>query len=120
MWGAVATTLAACSGSPASPPGGTPAERARVGLVEWEVTTAAGALVKGPVVLVVTNAGTTEHDLRIRGRRTDATTPRLPSGGTAQLKVDLSGEREVELFCTVPGHRAQGMVRRLPVRRPPG
>jgi len=88
-----------------------------VGLTEWQVTTSAGAFAPR-VVLTVTNAGTTTHDLRVRGRRVDAHTPRLAPGQSANLEIDLTGERQVELSCTVPGHRSQGMSRRVPVVGP--
>jgi hypothetical protein len=107
-------TMSGCHG--ATPPaGGPPVAHARVGLIEWEITTTAGALTAGPVTLDVTNAGTTVHDLRIKGDRADGQTARLGPGQTATLTIDLAGERRVELWCTVPGHRSQGMDTHLPV-----
>jgi hypothetical protein len=107
-------SMSACHGGTARA-SGPPVGRARVGLIEWEITTTAGALVAGPVTLDVTNAGTTVHDLRIKGDRADGQTARLGPGQTATLTVDLAGERRVELWCTVPGHRSQGMDTHLPV-----
>jgi hypothetical protein len=101
-------------GSPTAP--GPAVARARVGLIEWQVTTTAGALVAGPVTLEVTNAGTTVHDLRIKGARADARTAQLAPGQATTLAVDLTGETRVELWCTVAGHRSEGMDTHLPVR----
>ncbi|HMC43559.1 MAG TPA: hypothetical protein VKI20_11165 [Acidimicrobiales bacterium] len=110
----VALALTSCrSSSPAA--GGPRADHARIGLIEWEITASAGKLVAGPVTLQVTNAGTTAHDLRVQGRRAVAQTVILAPGQSATLAVDLTGERQVQLWCTVAGHRAQGMHRRIPV-----
>jgi uncharacterized cupredoxin-like copper-binding protein len=106
--------FSACNGS-TTQSGGPRSDHARVGLVEWEVTSSVRALAAGPVTLQVTNAGTTAHDLRVRGRRADKQTVVLAPGQTATLQVDLTGERQVELWCTVAGHRAEGMDRRIPV-----
>jgi hypothetical protein len=89
---------------------------ARVGLVEWQVATSTSALNRGQVTLVVTNAGSTSHDLRVRGVRVDGRTRELSPGQKAVLSLDLTGERQVELWCTVPGHRAEGMHTKLAVR----
>src|SRR6266849_547590 len=96
-------TTAGCGGGSTGATGPAVAH-ARVGLVEWEITTTAGALVAGQVTLEVTNAGTTVHDLRVRGQRADGHTARLGPGQTETISVDLTGERRVELWCTVPGH----------------
>jgi nitrite reductase (NO-forming) len=100
--------LSGCQGGAAAV-SGPPVTDARVGLVEWQVATSAGALKAGPVTLQVTNAGTTEHDLRVRGVHVDGHTARLSPGQKTVLSLDLTGERRVELWCTVPGHRAEGM-----------
>jgi hypothetical protein len=107
-------TMSGCRGGTARA-GGPPVAQARVGLIEWEITTTARALAAGPVTLDVTNAGTTVHDLRIKGDRADGQTARLGPGQTATLTIDLAGERRVELWCTVPGHRSQGMDTHLSV-----
>lgn len=110
----LAVLTAAC-GSTDADAAGPAASTTRVGLIDWEITTAAQTLQSGPVTLDVTNAGATEHDLRVSGERVDAATPVLAPGEQATLVVDLDGESRVLLWCSVPGHRAQGMERRLPV-----
>lgn len=114
LWLVLALLLASgCTGGAAD--AGPPVREARVGLLEWEVTASASTLAAGPVRLEVTNAGATAHDLRVTGQRTEGAVPVLPPGDTAVLELDLSGASEVTLWCSLPGHRAQGMERRLPV-----
>ncbi len=100
--------LAGCQNS-AVRVNGPPVANARVGLVEWQIATSAGALTSGPVALEVTNAGTTVHDLRVTGAHVDEHTIRLSPGQKTELKLDLTGEKQVELWCTLPGHRTEGM-----------
>lgn len=92
-----------------------PVSQARIGLVEWEITSSAAALTAGPITLQVTNAGATAHDIRVSGDDTDARVPLLAPGETARVALDLTGERELVLWCTVPGHRREGMQRILAV-----
>lgn len=106
--------LAGCGGA-ASPAGGPPAGEAKVGLIEWEITTSAPALLAGPVVLEVTNAGSSAHDLRVEAGGVDAALATLAPGEGATLELDVPAGSEALLYCTLPGHRTQGMERRLPV-----
>jgi hypothetical protein len=96
-------------------PLGPPAAQARLGLIEWDITTSAEVLADGDVELVVTNAGATVHDLRLVGERTDEHIDVLDPGEAATVRLDLEGERRLQLWCTVPGHRGQGMERSLAV-----
>jgi hypothetical protein len=112
---ALLVVAAGCTTSSAQP-AGPPAEAARIGLIEWDVTTSSQVLADDEVELVATNAGTTAHDLRLVGERTDAYVELLQPGETADLQLDLEGERTLQLWCTVPGHRDQGMARSLSVR----
>ena len=71
---------------------GPPASEARIGLVEWGFTSSARALVAGPVVLEVTNAGSTPHDMQVRvGDEVVAATPVLRPGESQTLRADLTG-----------------------------
>jgi len=117
---ALVVLAAGCGNSGPAAQAGLPQRDARMGLVEWEVTSSAGSLEGGPVTLEVTNAGTSAHDLRVTGPSTEAATAVLAPGEQATLLVDLAGESEVVLWCSLPGHRAQGMERRVPVAQGPG
>jgi hypothetical protein len=107
--------LASGCGSPSVQSAGPPAERARLGLIEWDITTSSEVLAEGDVELVVTNAGATVHDLRLVGERTDAHIDVLEPGEAASVQLELEGERQLQMWCTVPGHRTQGMERSLTV-----
>jgi hypothetical protein len=113
---ACAFLAAACGGEEGGGVSGPPTAEARIGLIEWEVTSSAGALLDSRVTLVVTNAGSTAHDLRVRGDGVSARTPLLSPGQRATLTVDARGQRQLELWCGVAGHRAEGMHRTVPVR----
>ena len=89
----------------------------RVGLLEWEITTDAAAVEVGEVTFRVTNAGATAHDLAVDvGAGNPSATRLLPAGETATLVVDVTDTDEVALWCTVAGHRRQGMESQLQVR----
>ena len=63
---------------------------------------------------MVKNAGKIQHDLAVQGGAVNAKTPLLNPGQTAKLTVKLPAGTYT-LFCTVPGHRAAGMVAKLTV-----
>lgn len=105
---AAALLLAACSSSPVES-SVEPTGQVRVGLTDFEITSSAPVLVDGDVTMKVTNAGATAHDLRIVGRAVDAHVPLLAPGESTSLTLDVGGEQQLRLWCTVPGHRAQGM-----------
>ena len=89
------------------------AERAassvRVGLTEWTIVTSTSFVRPGRVRLVVTNTGATEHDLAVQGRAGHWRTPVLEPGQRAALTVRARPGEALALWCTEPGHRAQGM-----------
>ena len=64
----------------------------------------------------VKNAGKIGHDLAITGAGVSGTpkTPLINAGGTSKLTVDLK-PGTYTLYCTVPGHKAAGMVAKLTV-----
>jgi uncharacterized cupredoxin-like copper-binding protein len=64
----------------------------------------------------VKNAGKIGHDLAITGAGVSGTpkTALINAGGTAKLTVDLK-PGTYTLYCTVPGHKAAGMVAKLTV-----
>ena len=107
--------LAAGCGTSSAQPVGPPATQARLGLIEWDITSSAEVLAEGDVELVLTNAGATVHDLRLVGEQTDEYVDLLEPGEAARIRLDLQGEQQLRLWCTVPGHRSQGMERSLAV-----
>lgn len=114
---AVAAVGCAADGPAAS--GRAAASEVRVGLIDYEITTPNVAVRPGSATLEVTNAGRTAHDLRVAGEETDAHLATLEPGESATLDVEVAaGEDELTLWCTLPGHRRQGMETTLPVAGP--
>lgn len=90
-----------------------PSAAVRIGLADFEIGASSTRLTNGMIELRVTNAGATAHDLRIEGRPEG--TEELTPGATTVLRVDATGAEELVLWCSLPGHRAQGMTRTLQV-----
>jgi hypothetical protein len=87
----------------------------RVGLTEWTISTSSPSTPPGRVALVVTNAGGTEHDLVVRGRAGRWETPDLAPGQQSRLVVRARPGETLRLWCSMPGHRTQGMHTTLTV-----
>ncbi|HEX4805484.1 MAG TPA: cupredoxin domain-containing protein [Conexibacter sp.] len=107
---AVATALATCSGC------GEPAAVAvrsgplRLTLSEYRIAPQAVVVPAGRVVVIVRNAGTTVHRLRLRsadGGRTLATAPPLRPGRSARLVVELPPGRYLDT-CAIARHDTLG------------
>jgi uncharacterized cupredoxin-like copper-binding protein len=71
----------------------------------------------GKYTFVVTNVGKIQHDLAISGGHVagPTKTPLLSPGQTAKLTVSLT-TGNYQLYCTVPGHKAAGMLANLAIR----
>jgi plastocyanin len=105
--------------NPAPAPAPTPAP-ARLGVVarEWSLTLSRTTLAAGPASVELQNFGEDAHNLRVE--RVDASGPPL------DLPLAESGERQkatgtlaagtYKVYCTLPGHDAQGMHAQLVVR----
>ena len=95
-----------------------PASTIQLSESEFKIVPAT-ASVPGPgkVTFVVKNAGKIQHDLAVQGPGVSASskTPLINPGGTAKLTVTLAAGTYT-LYCTVPGHRAAGMVAKLVVK----
>jgi plastocyanin len=102
----------------ASPAASPAAAGHRVPVVETEFKIALPAqkVAPGKVTLVVKNAGHIGHDLVVSGPGVSAAakTPLIAAGSAATLTVTL-GAGSYTVYCSVPGHRAAGMVATLNV-----
>lgn len=90
----------------------------RVGLDDYHIRLPAKAIDPGALRLEVHNVGADQHDLRIDtdGQKV-ANTRRLRQGEDATLMVHVpSRADEITLWCTVAGHRSQGMSATLRVQ----
>ena len=83
---------------------------------EFKIAVPAPKVAPGKVTFDVTNAGKIQHDLVVSGPGVTGTakTPLIDGGKTAKLTVTL-GAGSYTLYCSVPGHRAAGMVAKLTV-----
>ena len=83
---------------------------------EFKIALPAAKVPAGKVVFAVKNAGKIQHDLVVSGPGVTgaAKTPLLDAGASAKLTVTL-GAGSYTLYCSVPGHRAAGMVAKLTV-----
>lgn len=117
--GAALALLSGCAVSTHASPAvtGLPAHVLRIGLVEWAVQVQARPLAAGLATFLVTNAGTTRHDLRAAGPAGAVQTPLLAPGQSAVLHMRVTAGERLLLWCTVPGHRAQGMHAKIMVAR---
>ncbi len=77
---------------------------------------AESGLKAGNYTFDVKNAGKIGHDLAISGAGVSGTpkTALISAGGTSKLTVDLK-PGTYTLYCTVPGHKAAGMVAKLTI-----
>jgi uncharacterized cupredoxin-like copper-binding protein len=73
-------------------------------------------LAAGKYTFDVTNAGKIPHDLVIEGGKIagPTKTPTIAAGKSAKLTVSLE-KGSYTLYCSIPGHRALGMVAKLAV-----
>ncbi len=119
---AAALTLAVggCVGNPpaaSTARTGPPTATLRVGLLEWRIVTSGAAVLPGDDRFIVTNTGTTAHDLHVTGPGMHANTPILPPGHSATLSVTAPAGATLRLSCELPGHERAGMHATVTVTR---
>ena len=98
--------------------GAQPAARAttvHVSESEFKIVPAPAKVAAGKVTFVVKNTGKIAHDLAVQGTAGAAKTPLIAAGKSASLTVTLAAGTYT-LYCSVPGHRAAGMVKTLVVK----
>lgn len=81
----------------------------RVGLVEWRIVSSGPAITAGADRIIVTNTGTTAHDLHVTGPGLHLHTPLLPPGSSTTLLLTSRAGTRLVLTCEVTGHEAAGM-----------
>jgi FtsP/CotA-like multicopper oxidase with cupredoxin domain/plastocyanin len=89
-----------------------PANAVQVSLSEFAISPASISVPLGGK-LAVSNAGAVEHNLTISG--TSLHTPTLKGGDSAVLDVKSLKTGTYSVFCSMPGHKDQGMVATLDV-----
>lgn len=91
--------------------GGAPSS-VSVELAEFSVTPSSITVAAGGT-LEVTNVGTIEHNLAVRGHEDAAAIDLISPDVTATLDLAGLDPGTYEVYCTVPGHEASGMVATL-------
>src|SRR5581483_10821020 len=89
-----------------------PSDAAAVTLSELKMEPSMIMVNKGGA-LKVTNAGAIQHSLAVEG--TDLVTPTLDPKGVAGLSLSSLAPGDYKVSCTIPGHKAAGMVADLMV-----
>ncbi len=89
-----------------------PAKTVQVQEKEFAIVPASTKLTAGRYAFVVKNVGKIQHDLAVQ--ELSAKTPLISPGQSATLTVTLA-KGTYTLYCTVPGHRAAGMVAKVTV-----
>lgn len=69
-----------------------------------------------PVQLVVTNEGRIVHDMVIVDGQNEVRTPMLGAGESHTLVFTPSSSGRLETYCSVPGHKALGMIGEVQVK----
>jgi len=110
----VTIVLAACSG-PATPEGSPPADATHVTVsaTEYSYEVSSKTLEAGWIVFDLTNNGRMQHNLVLEGGPGGGTDV-IDPGETDSLAVTLE-PGTYTLFCSIPGHRAQGMEFKITV-----
>lgn len=114
---AACTPTGTATGPSGTAADGAPSDSIDVGLTDFAIVTSNARVVAGRVTMDITNAGATAHDLRIDGVDMDQRIEVLIPGGTTTLSVATAGADVLTLWCTLPGHRRQGMETTVQVDR---
>jgi len=89
-----------------------PAKQVQVQEKEFAIVLPSTKLTAGRYAFVVKNVGKIQHDVAVQ--ELSAKTPLISPGQSATLTVTLA-KGTYTLYCTVPGHRAAGMVAKVTV-----
>jgi uncharacterized cupredoxin-like copper-binding protein len=83
---------------------------------EFKIALASATVPAGKITFDVKNAGKIQHDFVVSGPGVPASakTPLIDAGASANVSVTLAAGKYT-IYCSVPGHRAAGMVTTLTV-----
>jgi hypothetical protein len=88
----------------------------RVGLTEWTIVVSSPRVRAGRLGFLVTNTGATVHDLVVHDAQGTWHSPDLDPGQQTWLVVRAAPRETLQLWCSMPGHRAQGMYTTITTR----
>ena len=103
--------LTACGGGSVVPAAvTTPVSQLRIGMMEYRFQLSASRLRPGPVTVVATNVGSSDHDVAFTqdGRRIGGSKVLAP-GARQTFTIQVAPSATVHLECTLPGHDEAGM-----------
>jgi uncharacterized cupredoxin-like copper-binding protein len=109
--------LSGCGAGSAEPvPDVAPTHELRIGMQDYRFQLSTGAVLPGPLDVVVTNAGGTAHDVVLEQDGTEiGRSDVLPPGDRQTVTVHVVPGTPVHLECTVTGHAQMGMQADLDV-----
>jgi uncharacterized cupredoxin-like copper-binding protein len=82
---------------------------------EYRISLGRATVTHGRITFYIANLGQDDHNLKVaRHQIGHGFSGRIPAGGRAQFTVTLKPGK-YNLYCTIPGHRAMGMLARLTV-----
>lgn len=97
-------------------PAGPPTHELRIGMQEYAFQLSAGAVLPGELTVVVTDAGSAQHDVVLEQGGTEIGRSDVLAPGQRQtLEVRVAAGSPVHLECTLTGHSAAGMHATLDV-----
>ena len=91
-----------------------PAARLGVSAREWSLVLSRTTLAAGPAIVELQNFGEDAHNLRIESVGSSLDVPLAESGEVKEADGTLPAG-DYKVYCTLPGHEAQGMRARLTV-----
>ncbi len=105
--------LAACGGGSSGPPAGA----ITVKLTDYKFNPSSISAPSGKVVFYVVNSGSTTHDMVIRdsSKKQIAASELVAAGDSYVFTVSNIAAGSYEVFCSVDGHEALGMVGKLTI-----
>lgn len=114
----VAAAAEAQAGGASPGAGGTGPVAATVEFIATEFTFNGlpGSTSAGTVEFVMSNEGAVQHNMHIEELGDREIIPTISSGAQASGTAPLESGSTVTLYCSVPGHRAQGMEAQLQVQ----
>jgi mono/diheme cytochrome c family protein len=112
--GALASAVASVSQKPAIEKGGViQIDADPTGQLKYLASSALGTA--GAVTIKMANKSSVTHDIAISGNGVNEVSDLVSNGGVATINTSLKPGKYT-FFCTVPGHRAAGMVGTLTIK----
>lgn len=108
--------LLACAGAAALPAGASTSTNVGVTETEYHVVLGRATVPRGRVTFNIANFGQDDHNLKVaRHYIRYGSSGLIRAGARASFTVTLA-PGTYHVFCSIPGHRAMGMVATLLVR----